>query len=598
MALNDSKILERKKQVEKNTSFDNDKKSENPRNILISFGKDFCSLINSLPDSPWQKQKDPISILKENYNIKSLSQLQKNFIKFAHHYFCSNKPLFFKRENIARHLGMEQIDHVSRLILTLEKKEIIVKANWKSGKKGHGYKILILPNIPKINQRYKRILEKNDSKKLKKCKKIGILKDTSLICNSPELQANFQHLIKVYNTTNIIVENTDVLSKEIKKFKDKKDLRSLDTNKNPVRVTAVVPGVFSSKQRNKPMRLILKRKENFESKEIKSLFPERNPALRDKFKKTKITFESEIPSNIKNILNKYKETKHLTNPEIKTLDAQFGMRYGCSLNDLFKNRENKTYGFIQQKLFDMFLEIFENNKTLDYKNTSHILNIFNKMDNKKFSHTNTNLNNKTYMHTVVAVSYWSLVKNISNNNFCSAIKRLNNFSEFRCFKHLKKIKLLDLLTVEMNKRNVFEIFSQEEEKNFRDMLFYKEVKKNDKYEAAQQEWARIFVSMYPDKEQGKEQYNKNKYRLVSFLNDLLDDAIFNKRDMCGLSFKGKNTITKEYLQYLLDDRARNIVMVKDICSHANWQNFIENKRQEDYEFENLWRYYIKEDNDF
>ena len=564
MAIGKFKPNTKKSQIEKN-SFSDIIKTTN-RNDFILKCSYFCHLFNKSSFSIWTKNHDPLCELKKQ-NVKNLSIKQTQAIYFLHSFFKKEKPVFFRLEKLAQKLDLSQ-SNVSRFLSSLENKNIISKINWKTGNKGHGYKVMLLPSSPNIVQKY--IKEGTKNSEINEHKH-DFLKNFMFVCNSPKLLKKNQSFLQVYYKLFIYTNIS------FNYFASQKNKRLMHD-----KIVQELKPSFCPLKEEKPMRYNLKRKT------IDSI---KKQSIKDKFAK-KYSQIPCIPKRIKNIIEVHKtkpiKERTLNNIEIRALNQQISLKYNIDLKTLFPSADkiSLNYEKVENKVRLMMFELLINNIDLDFTNSDILIDAFNNIKNKRFSKTQINIQNKTYLKTVIALTYQMSIENYSVDSLLLAIKRLNE-SECIHKKLLQISKINFLLFVsDIDDKSILEAYTKEDTIEFKNKIYARK----SKYEESFKKFKYIFIDAYYKKETGERNFKRSSSALSSFLDNLIDKIKYRNLNLCGYKLtvsKNNNLpLLKEYLMYIQDTQGKLLTI--DIVDNLNWINFVNHKMRNEYGYKNFF----------
>jgi hypothetical protein len=556
-----------KNQVEKNSFSYKEEKIE-----LIEKCKIYCDFISSINNSPWQKYKNTIYEFKKG-GITGLSSHQISMIHFLSGFFKHGKPCYFKQNNIAKKLNISRT-RVVKILNSLQEREIILKVNYRTGNIYSKHQVMILPNIPNLNSIVDKILTTNGTYQT------AHTVCSLLVCKSSKSIMNFSPLYYM------IFKSSYMFFKELNINIYGGSLRSLTESQID----------SSNLKEKKPMRLQLKRKEIFDTPKIES------KNIREKFKRGKKYFDdsdktiNDLEEAIEEIkskpINQRKIPLKIMNKLNYLIINKYGPEYGVEF--LFKSLKNigTAAGNIDNALFMKFFDLIKYDAKLDYINTVKLIHCFNatKENNTKVRCMRVDKNTQEFKKVSIIVS--ALLCHHPSEALFKSIERFSKYGNYSKLRYCKQISLLPFL-LNPREEDYLDVFMNEEDDG---AVFSSLNSINTKYSGIQADWKKIYMRMFPDPEDGKKYYKRNKYGLMKFLENIVETAQKDDLNLCGRHFAKKNkqgeeSIMKEYLIYLSDKFGKKdkVITMKLIVDFTNWMDFIQERMRDEYELNNFFK---------
>lgn len=559
-----------KKQVEKNTFSYKEEKA-----ILIEKCKKYCEFISSINNSPWKKYNNPIYELKKS-GIIGLSKNQIAVINFLSGFFKHNKPCYFKQNNIAKKLNISRT-RIVKILNSLQKRELIIKINYKTGNLYAKHQTLILPNIPNLSSCIEEHIKDEN----------GTYQTAHTVCSLLTCKS-LEYLEKKHPLYYMIFKSSYIT----KKINMTINLGSLRSHNNSL-------SLLSNTEEKKPMRLQLKRKENFDTKKSQ---PVKSKDIRSKFKRGSKYFDdsqeviNNLDKSIEEIKNKPINERIIPAKTINKLNYLITNKYGpeYGIDFIFKGLKNiGTYaGNIDTALLLKFFELVKYDVKLDYVNTVKLINCFNaqKENNPKIRCMRVDKNTQEFKKVSIVVSY--LLCHYSSKTLFRAIERFSKYGNYSKLRYYKQISLLPFL-LNPNEENYLSVFLDEEDDGavFSSLNVIK-----TNYSGIQADWKKIYKSMFVNPEDGDKYYKRNRHGLMKFLENIVETAQKSDLNLCGRQFakknkRGEESIMKEYLLYLSDKFGKKdkVITTKIIVEFTNWTDFIQERMRDEYELDNFFK---------
>ena len=565
-----------------NNKYSNSKKQEKNKSVFIKKNKDvedflsicklYCRKSLLFSDSPWKNNKNPIYEIKK-LGINKIGKTQSKIIYFLYDYFKKGKPVYFSYKNLANELNINE-KNITRNLKSLEKKNLIVKENFKSKNNGGGHQVIILPNGLLHFQNFlntkRRVANKeSDGWQIEK------------------IFSKHSKILRILENQDLLTDNTNRYYKDL--YNNKEVMLTHNCSSRFAAKKEKESSSFAETKEKKPMRLQLKRKSSEEA--LPQIKKTKN--LRDKFKKDKTSLAKkkekkflEIGEAIKFARTKPANNRYIDKHLLNYLNKQFVDIYGNEYDktSLFKSVDNleSFAGKIDNKLLFMFFELLNNDRKLDRINTIKVIKYFNekKKDNHKFVATNIDEKNKQFKKIMIAVSYYLM--NHSIDKIKKLIDRLDKFGSATPFVRKNKVNLLEALVNPTEHKYLRICLTIEHDSDAFAAL--RDIKTN--FPGMQKDWKKIFIGMYNESEddedgEGNKWYGRSKFFLSNFLEQKITIQKENNLNLCKIPFtKGNSSVMSRYIEFLQDLYDKEIVFSKMITSEENWEKFIKEMRKE------------------
>ena len=562
----DNKALTHKRQVEKNKFVH---RKEETNNFLL-YCQEYSRFISKVKNSPWRKNSNPLYNLKAS-GLKNLGPSQVKMVYFLYEFFKKGKPVYFSYQNISKATGINQTN-LSKVLKSLEDRNIITKENFKSINKGGKHQVVLLPNIPLNPFNFQSFFMQ---RLLDQTNKGYLTKQINSLCNYSKIKRNFRS-----NPSLTINTKEDFKSYYIGKR------ISLKTNSiSSIEESSV--GSFDSclkDKEKKPMRLKLKHKpKDFEQSNKKE-------TLLNKFKQRKKPLDTnkkilEVKEVIYKLIEQKKENRYLDTKTFNSLRYLLENKYGfdyspktlLSLKDL-----NTINCLIDNKVLFRFFDLLQEDRKLEFVNTIKTINYWNELgkNNKKIICTRPEKTSKTFKKIEVMVSYFMIYHSV--NDIKKAIDRFHKFMGSTPYNYKKKISLLEFLTNPTDHKYLSTFLL---EKN--DGSLYRSGREPiTKYPDAQKRWKEMIEELFVDRDDAKKYYAMFQYKIYDFLDKIIDRVKKFDLDLCDYKLlchvdEEEESIMDMYLSYVCERTHSNTPMIKDICSEYYWDNFVDGKMRDE-----------------
>ena len=569
MILKDNTASHSRNQVEKNKWIH----KKTPSSNFLTYCSEYALLVVSEPSSPWKKNKNPLYNLKK-YGIKQLGKTQKKVIYFLYDFFKKGKPVYFNYKTLAKQLDINPTN-ISKVLTSLEERQLIIKENFKAPNKGGQHQVVLIPDNPDWSSNFQDFL---GGKLLHQNKESYFTKQTKILCKYSKTKKNL-------TSNSLLTVNTIGYFKNLYGLKRKLKL-SLQKQENPS-ASGEDFSVISLKEK-KVMRLNLKRKE--------TLIQGKNKHdIADKFKKRKKSVNKdkiieELSVFFESIKTLPKNQVHIDLKTINRLNTLVELEYGFEYNikDLFDFRRiDSPSGLLSLKIFVRLFDIIKNNRRLELMRTAKIINYFNSKKDVRFTRTDPNKSTKMFRRLVITITYY--LQNHSMDDIFRAIDRLEKYKGCTTFRFKNKIHLLEFLNNPKDDAYLKVFFTEENDKAIFSVLN----KVKTKFPKEQNYWYKLYINLFSDPDDGKEQYRQYQYKMGMFIESLMRNITEHNLDLCDYtvteSADSAGSILKMYMAYMQHVTGNKIPKILDLTNDLWFDKFVVHKMRDEEEQTGFFR---------